>query len=117
VEAAQRQQTQANDELTASIKAQSSALEDYTTALAELAEAAKKFPQIASNRPATGLIPQVPAAVTPQPSTAAAAAGVKNSPINIIVQSGVLNGAQVGEEIYEYLRDYERVNGPLNFMV
>jgi hypothetical protein len=33
------------------------------------------------------------------------------------VQSGVLNGAQVGEEIYQYLRDYERVNGPLNFMV
>ena len=117
VEAAQRQQTQANEELTASIKSQTDALEAYQEALAELADAAKKFPQIASNRPATGLIPQVPAAVTPQPSTAAAAAGVKNSPINIIVQSGVLNGAQVGEEIYEYLRDYERVNGPLNFMV
>jgi hypothetical protein len=41
----------------------------------------------------------------------------KDNNINIIVQSGVLNGAQVGEEIYQYLRDYERVNGPLNLMV
>jgi hypothetical protein len=115
---AQRQQTLANDELTASIKAQTSALEDYTTALAELADAAKKFPKIATNRPAEGLIPAVPAAVTPQPfATGAGVAGDSNSPINIIVQSGVLNGAQVGEEIYQYLRDYERVNGPLNFMV
>jgi uncharacterized membrane protein (DUF485 family) len=118
VEAAQRQQTIANDELTASIKAQSSALEDYTTALAELAEAAKKFPRIASNRPAEGLIPAVPAAVTPQPfATAGGVAVGNNAPVNIIVQSGVLNGAQVGEEIYQYLRDYERVNGPLNLMV
>lgn len=118
VEMAQRQQTLANDELTASIKAQTSALEDYTTALAELADAAKKFPKIATNRPAEGLIPAVPAAVTPQPfATGAGVAGGSNSPINIIVQSGVLNGAQVGEEIYQYLRDYERVNGPLNFMV
>ena len=118
VEMAQRQQTLANDELTASIKAQTSALEDYTTALAELADAAKKFPKIATNRPAEGLIPAVPAAVTPQPfATGAGVAGGSSSPINIIVQSGVLNGAQVGEEIYQYLRDYERVNGPLNFMV
>jgi hypothetical protein len=118
VEAAQRQQTQANEELTASIKSQTDALEAYREALAELADAAKKFPQIASNRPATGLIPQVPAAVTPQAlTTGGGTNGGSNAPINIIVQSGVLNGAQVGEEIYEYLRDYERVNGPLNFMV
>lgn len=118
VETAQRQQTQANEELTASIKSQTDALEAYREALAELADAAKKFPQIASNRPATGLIPQVPAAVTPQAlTTGGGTNGGSNAPINIIVQSGVLNGAQVGEEIYEYLRDYERVNGPLNFMV
>lgn len=118
VETAQRQQTQANEELTASIKSQTDALEAYREALAELADAAKKFPQIASNRPATGLIPQVPAAVTPQAlATGGGTNGGSNAPINIIVQSGVLNGAQVGEEIYEYLRDYERVNGPLNFMV
>ena len=118
VEAAQRQQTQANEEVTASINSQTDALEAYQEALAELADAAKKFPQIASNRPATGLIPQVPAAVTPQAlTTGGGTNGGSNAPINIIVQSGVLNGAQVGEEIYEYLRDYERVNGPLNFMV
>jgi hypothetical protein len=61
------------------------------------------------------LIPQVPAAGAG--STLPGSAMSPQQTLNVIVQSGVLNGAQVGEEIYQYLRDYERVNGPLNFMV
>lgn len=107
----------AADAFTEALERETEALDNYKEALEALGEVAEKFPKIAERVGGPGLIPTVPAAVTPQPSTAAAAAGVKNSPINIIVQSGVLNGAQVGEEIYQYLRDYERVNGPLNFMV
>ena len=116
VETAQLQLKAANDELTDSIKAQSAALTEYSEALAELADIAKKFPKIAENRPASGFIP-VPPTVDPSMGGSSTVGRGGEQTLNVIVQSGVLNGAQVGEEIYQYLRDYERVNGPLNFMV
>jgi hypothetical protein len=37
--------------------------------------------------------------------------------INVSVGGGVVNGAAVGQEIAEYLRDFTRVNGPLGDFV
>lgn len=111
---AQRAQELANEQLTESIEAQTDALEAYAEALAALAEVAEKFPRIAANRPAEGLIPAVPAVVSPTPAAAAAAAN-GTTEVNIRVDSSIVNPAQVGQEIYEFLRDYSRVGGNLNF--
>jgi len=102
----------ASDEYTEAIAAQTKALDEYKEAIQALADAAKLFPKIAGNRPATGLIP-MPATMTPIPSNGGGAAPTQTE-INMYVGNGVVNGAAVGQEILEYLRDYERVNGPLN---
>jgi len=112
VETAMRQQKQASEELTEAIKAQKDALTDYLEALKALEDARKNFPKIAANRPAEGLIPSVPTAVTPQPIAGTAAAGGPTE-VNITVAGGVVNSALVGQEIYEYLRDYQRVYGEI----
>jgi len=115
VRSAQDNQREAVENLTEAIDDQREALEEYQTALAELAKVSALFPKIAGQNPVTGLVPVVPAV-----GGGSSAGGVPSAngttKIDIIVQSGVLNGAQVGEEIYQYLRDYERVNGPLTFM-
>jgi hypothetical protein len=110
VELAERQQKSASDELTEAIKAQKNALEDYTVALTELGKAAEMFPRIAARIGAPDLIPLVP---TPTP----AATGTTGSPqavnATITVNSSVVNSAQVGQEIYEYLKDYVQVGGDI----
>jgi len=116
VRSAQDNQREAVENLTEAIDEQREALEEYQNALTELAKVSSLFPKIAGQNPVTGLIPVVPAAGGGSP--ASGVPGVNGTTkVDIIVQSGVLNGAQVGEEIYQYLRDYERVNGPLNLMV
>jgi hypothetical protein len=115
VRSAQENQQEAVENLTEAIDDQREALEKYQEALAALAQVSSAFPKISAQNPVTGLIPQVPAAGAG--STLPGSAVSSQQTLNVIVQSGVLNGAQVGEEIYQYLRDYERVNGPLNFMV
>jgi tetratricopeptide (TPR) repeat protein len=115
VRSAQENQQEAVENLTEAIDDQREALQKYQEALAALAQVSSAFPKISAQNPVTGLIPQVPAAGAG--STLPGSAVSPQQTLNVIVQSGVLNGAQVGEEIYQYLRDYERVNGPLNFMV
>lgn len=116
VRSAQDNQREAVENLTEAIDDQREALEEYQTALAALAQVSAAFPKIAGQNPVTGLVPVVPAVGGGSP--AGGVPGVNGTTkVDIIVQSGVLNGAQVGEEIYQYLRDYERVNGPLNLMV
>jgi len=34
-------------------------------------------------------------------------------PVEIVVNSSVVNSAQVGQEIYEYLKDYVQVGGDI----
>ena len=116
VRSAQENQRDAVEDLTEAIEDQREALEKYQEALAALAQVSASFPKIAAQNPVTGLIPVVPA-VGGGSSAGGVPGGNGTTKVDIIVQSGVLNGAQVGEEIYEYLRDYERVNGPLNFAV
>ena len=116
VRSAQDNQREAVENLTEAIDEQREALEEYQTALAALAQVSAAFPKIAGQNPVTGLVPVVPTVGGDSP--AGGVPGVNGTTkVDIIVQSGVLNGAQVGEEIYQYLRDYERVNGPLNLMV
>lgn len=116
VRSAQDNQREAVENLTEAIDDQREALEEYQAALAALAQVSASFPKIAGQNPVTGLVPVVPA--VGGGSSAGGVPGVNGTTkVDIIVQSGVLNGAQVGEEIYQYLRDYERVNGPLNLMV
>ena len=116
VRSAQENQEEAVVNLTEAIDDQREALEKYQEALTALAQVSASFPKIAAQNPVTGLIPVVPA-VGGGSSAGGVPGGNGTTKVDIIVQSGVLNGAQVGEEIYEYLRDYERVNGPLNFVV
>jgi hypothetical protein len=113
VDTATRQQTQANNELEASFKAQTTALEDYKTALDELAESIKKFPKISSNRPAVGLIPMVPAVQTPGAQSGRGGGGQRNLPdkVEITVNSSIVNPLQVAQEIQDYLDQLNRAYG------
>ena len=111
VETAQRQQKQANDELTASFTAQTTALEDYKTALDELAESIKKFPKIASNRPATGLIPMVPSVQTPGAQGGGDRQVAVGDKVEITVNTAVVNPLQVAQEIQDYLNLLNRSYG------
>ena len=111
METAQRQQKQANDELTASFTAQTTALEDYKTALDELAESIKKFPKIASNRPATGLIPMVPSVQTPGAQGGGDRQVAVGDKVEITVNTAVVNPLQVAQEIQDYLNLLNRSYG------
>ena len=115
---AQEAQIKASEAHTDAIKEEKDALAEYRIELDKLADAILKFPKVSANVGQPGLIPIVPPAAD-NTSGGGGGNGQRNMPdtLNVIVESGVLNGAQVGEEIYQYLRDYERVNGPLNFSV
>jgi len=101
----------AAEALTEAIEAQADALENYKEALEELGKVAEMFPKIAARVGGPGLIPIVPAPVSP--AAAAAAASTAPTEVTIRVDSSVVNPAQVGQEIYEYLQDYSRVSGDL----
>jgi hypothetical protein len=110
VNAAKEKQEEATWRLSDAITAEATAIKNLKEAYRELASAAEAAGKTVN-------IPKVPA-MGASPTMPSFGNGTsKDNNINIIVQSGVLNGAQVGEEIYQYLRDYERVNGPLNLMV
>lgn len=110
VNAAKEKQEEATWRLSDAITAEATAIKNLKEAYRELASAAEAAGKTVN-------IPTVPA-MGASPTMPSFGNGTsKDNNINIIVQSGVLNGAQVGEEIYQYLRDYERVNGPLNLMV
>jgi len=113
VDTATRQQTQANNELEASFKAETTALDDYRIALDELAESIKKFPKISSNRPAVGLIPMVPAVQTPGAQSGRGGGGQRNLPdkVEITVNSSIVNPLQVAQEIQDYLDQLNRAYG------
>jgi hypothetical protein len=113
VDTATRQQTQANNELEASFKAQTTALDDYRIALDELAESIKKFPKISSNRPAVGLIPMVPAVQTPGAQSGRGGGGQRTLPdkVEITVNSSIVNPLQVAQEIQDYLDQLNRAYG------
>lgn len=101
----------AADAYTEAIEDQTRAFEDYKEALDALAKTAEMFPKIASRIGAPGLIPVVPTPTT----TPAGAAGQMMMPdkIEITVNSSIVNSAQVGQEIADYLESYTRVAGPL----
>jgi len=107
---AKEDQEEATWRLSDAIDAEALSIRNLKEAYRELAAAAE-----ASGK--TVRIPQVPSPAAGAGSTLPGSAMSSQQTLNVIVQSGVLNGAQVGEEIYQYLRDYERVNGPLSFMV
>jgi hypothetical protein len=112
---AQEQQIKASEAHADAVRDEADALAEYRIELDKLADAIIKFPKVAARIGSPDLVP-----IVPTPKAEPQLPGSAMSPqqtLNVIVQSGVLNGAQVGEEIYQYLRDYERVNGPLNFMV
>ncbi len=99
----------AADALNEAIENQTEALENYREALEELGKVAEMFPKIAARVGGPGLIPVVPTPTAP----AATGTGTAPSAVNatITVNSSVVNPAQVGQEIYEYLKDYVQVGG------
>lgn len=109
---AQLRSKEAAEDLAEAIDEQREALEEYMAALVELAKVAANFPKIAAVNPVSGLIPPVP---TPTGAPAGPLGNQRIMPdtVTITVNSSVVNGAQVGQEISEYLRDFTRVNGPL----
>jgi hypothetical protein len=112
VTTAQLKAKEASDALNEAIEDQTDALDNYREALEELGKVAENFPKIAAQVGAPGLIPVVPA-----PTPTGAATGTTTSPqavnANITVNSSVVNSAQVGQEIYEYLKDYVQVGGDI----
>ena len=111
VEVAQKNQRIAAEQLTEAIKDQAKALENYGEALEALAEVAKLFPKIASNRPAEGLIPMPP---TIDPGAGGGAGGgQRNLPdrVDIFVNSSIVNPLQVAQEIQDYLDQLNRSYG------
>jgi hypothetical protein len=105
-------QKAAADAYTEAIEDQTAALENYKEALAELAKAAEMFPRIASRVGGPGLIPVVPTPATTIPSGSQGQVQLPDK-VEITVNSSVVNSAQVGQEIAEYLESYTRIAGPL----
>lgn len=108
---AQLRSKEAAEELAEAIKEQAEALQEYSAALASLDQVRQMFPKIAAANPVEGLIP-----ATPTPTgVPAGAAGQMMMPdkIEITVNSSIVNSAQVGQEIADYLESYTRVAGPL----
>jgi hypothetical protein len=87
-------------------------LENYKVALEELGKVAEMFPKIAASVGGPNLIPIVPTP-TGAPSGPLGDQRILPDTVNINVNSSVVNSAQVGQEIYEYLQDYSRVSGDL----
>jgi len=111
VEVAQKNQRIAAEQLTEAINDQAKALENYGEALQALADVAKLFPKIASNRPAEGLIPMPP---TIAPGTGGGGGGgQRNLPdkVEITVNSSIVNPLQVAQEIQDYLDQLNRAYG------
>lgn len=108
---AQLRSKEAAEELAEAIKEQAEALREYSTALASLNQVRQMFPKIAEANPVEGLIPATP---TPT-ATPFGVAGQMTMPdkIEITVNSSIVNSAQVGAEIADYLESYTRVAGPL----
>jgi hypothetical protein len=114
VEVAQRAQTAAAEEYTEAIKAQTKALDDYKTAIQELADAAKMFPKIAANRPASGLIP-MPATV--DPIAAYGNNGQMMMGDTVVNVYSTIADADLPEKLVDALRTYNRNFGPLEVQV
>lgn len=108
---AQKRQKHATRDLNDAIEEQKDALTKYKKALEELADVIKKFPRIAATNPAEGLIP------IPTPSRSGGGYGEYQKTVadkvEITVNSSVVNSAQVGQEIAQYLESYTRIAGPL----
>jgi hypothetical protein len=115
VVAAQEAQARAAEAATDALQAQTEAVADYKEALDELATAILNFPRVAANIGSPGLAPILPTVPTPTPTPAAASTAQGALPVSITVNSSVVNPAQVGQEILDYLKDYERVFGPIQF--
>jgi hypothetical protein len=110
---AQKRSKEAVADLTEAIKEQAEALDEYKEALEALAKVSANFPRVAATNPISGLI-DVPA--VPSPPAATGFAPVPQTVrADITVNSSVVNPAQVGQEILDYLKDYERVFGPIQF--
>lgn len=109
---AQKRSAEAVADLTEAINDQAEALNEYKDALAALATVSANFPKVASANPVSGLIPipavPAPVAANPFPDTVP-----MPIPVEIVVNSSVVNSAQVGQEIYEYLKDYVQVGGDI----
>lgn len=106
---AQERQREAADAYREAVENQTEALDNYREALEILAEVAAKFPKIAGNVGAPGLIPVVP---TPT-ATTMFDTSQRQMPetVNISVASSVVNPQQVGQEIADYLRAYANGGG------
>lgn len=107
---AQKRSAEAVADLTDAINDQAEALNEYKTALETLAQVSANFPRVASANPVSGLVP-IPAVPSPAPSAAVAGQRIMPDTVEINVNSSVVNPAQVGQEIYEYLKDYVQVGG------
>lgn len=107
---AQLDAKEASDDLAESIRDQAEALTEYQTALTALEEAKLLFPKIAAANPVENLLPVVP---TPTAAAGAGSASKGKMEVDINVNSSVVNSAQVGREIYDFLLDLQRIEGPL----
>jgi len=110
VEVAQKNQKPAVDQLTEAINDQAKALDNYGEALLALADIAKLFPKISSNRPATGLIP-MPSTVDPVTSGGGGGMRMVSDKVEITVNSSIVNPLQVAQEIQDYLDQLNRAYG------
>jgi hypothetical protein len=109
---AEEAQIRAAEQHADAVKEQTSAIEEYRKALDELATAIIKFPKVSAAVGSPGLVPIVPTP-TGAPSGPLGDQRILPDTVNITVNSSVVNPAQVGQEIYEYLQDYSRVSGDL----
>ena len=109
---AEEAQIRAAEQHADAVKEQTSAIEEYRKALDELATAIINFPKVSAAVGSPGLVPIVPTP-TGAPSGPLGDQRIMPDTVNINVNSSVVNAAQVGQEIYEYLQDYSRVSGDL----
>ena len=109
---AEEAQIRAAEQHADAVKEQTSAIEEYRKALDDLATAIINFPKVSAAVGSPGLVPIVPTP-TGAPSGPLGDQRIMPDTVNINVNSSVVNAAQVGQEIYEYLQDYSRVSGDL----
>lgn len=110
---AQEAQIKASEAHADAIRDEKDALTEYRIELDKLADAILEFPKVSARVGSPGLVPIVPEVPAGNGGTAGAAAAGGPTEVNITVAGGVVNSALVGQEIYEYLRDYQRVYGEI----
>lgn len=115
---AQERQIAASEAHRDAIKEETEALADYRVELDKLATAVLNFPKVAARIGQEGLMQITPPSAESVASNGGRAAAGSQAVVNNYINAGMgVDGPALGQEILEALRDYERVNGPLNLAV